>query len=157
GEDVSVHVLDAAREPLSDLRASAERLRELADFGGIMGVREIDAEGRWYVADPILGFAMDLPAFGWKLDRKLRFMGGLGEALEERDRRGIGVGVLAAENVAIDPMLRPVLTELGPSKSPGLTAAYAAPEVKAHRAFDARADVYSVGRLLAFALTGVEP
>ncbi len=162
GASVSVFVADEGQS----VAQRADALTAFAGLPRVLGVREVDKQGRWFVADPIVGTLSDLPALKWKLNKKLSLFEQLCEMVRTLHEHEHVLGSLRPSTVGLDESFAPVLigrrlasdevlllretasTELG---------SYAAPEVRPGQAFDARADVYSLGRILAFLLLGEHP
>jgi hypothetical protein len=97
--------------------------------------------------------------------RAVRWVRSLAEAVAFAHRRGVVHGDLKPENVILGPSLSPMLTDFGaaalawavsPAQPVG-SIAFAAPEQVTGARADARTDVYSLGALLYFLLTGRAP
>lgn len=139
-------------------RAGAEAsVRFAAGVPGMLRVHRISSNGRSYVADLwTVGTLVDLPALGWDLGARLEIFERIAHTVEAMHARGIVHGRLWPGFVLLDDDLHPVVAGLGldPATADAHEAArYFAPEARAHAHDDARADVYSLGRLLDFLLT----
>lgn len=101
------------------------------------------------------------------VDQVRRLGARLAEVLAAAHRAGVVHRDLTPANVMLDERGSPVLTDFGlarvqdagPRRSTGLfgTTGYVAPEVFEGRRRDPRADLYGLGGVLCFALTGREP
>lgn len=161
---VSVVVLGGGAIGERMVRA-ARRSLDVEPAEGVLAIHEVGPE--WIVTSSIVGYAIDLPALGWKLDRKLALVADLAEALGRLHEMGVVHGALCPANVALDAGLRPVLSEMGAldpaawrstaADSRSEHIAYAAPEVRAGEPATVASDVYALGRLVAFVLTGEAP
>lgn len=162
----------AAETARERMRREVQVVRGLS-HGNIVAVYDFVEEGPWsfilmeYVAGPDLHVRVRergplLP------DQAVRLGRDLAAALGTAHRRGILHRDVKPQNVLLDPDGRYRLTDFGSARLDGQvgmtttgalagTPDYTAPEVLAGGRGDARADVYSLGLTLYFALTGELP
>ena len=161
-EDSARSVLTFANHPsdeaLADLKCLAERLAELAEVEGVVRVVEADTRRGFLVLEPIVGVVSDAPALRLKLGRKLELFQALCGAVAALHERSWVVRRLSPDNVGLDPKLAPRLLDVGElSGGASISRVYAAPEVISGAEGDARSDVFSLGRMLAFLLLTSDP
>ncbi len=173
GQPLTVHVLAGAEHPRErdNFVKGARKLAVLTRDTPVKGVVEIITvvpEVPAYLArGGTAGTMDDLSILGWGVRETLRFMRRLCRALTSLHQSGIHHGCLRPANVLLDDDLNPRLSDVGmivlddsfdgPSDMKHDYSAYAAREVRLGKKPDARSDVYSVGRLLYFALHGETP
>jgi hypothetical protein len=111
-----------------------------------------------------VGTVLDLPALSWSLERKVRLVKAICTTLIDLHDRGLCCGYLWPGNIWLDSDFGPMLRAAGAGgasveagEPAHARACYLAPEVRAGQPFDARADAYSVGRILHFVLLGEDP
>jgi serine/threonine-protein kinase len=109
----------------------------------------------------------DISVLGWGTKETVAFVRRLSRALKELHEAGVHHGCMRPGNVLIDSELRPRLADVGmivlddsydgPSDMKHDYSAYAAREIRLGEKPTPLSDVFSVGRLLYFALLGEEP
>lgn len=151
GEDVVVVHLDD--EPPAGSRAAFDAMVEHGRYGGLVIDR---SDHRTLVAGPpAVGTLTYLPALAWPLDRRLEAFRKIVSFVEAFHEAGLFVGTLNPDFILLDEDLSPVL--LGPAFAI-YDERYSAPELRrSQQDATAHADVYSLGRLLHFVLTGESP
>lgn len=160
GERFSVMTFAAEPSPdeLAELERVAAGLGDLGDVPGVVRVLEANVRRGYLRLEPIVGILHDLPALGLKLERKLELFRGLAAVVIELHSRGRSHGGLCPGVVGLDEDLGPRLLDPGGQAPASMeTRLYAAPEVLDGGGGDARSDVYSLGRLLAFLLLAADP
>lgn len=158
GEPISVVTFAEAPSPeeRAALGATAAKLAELASAPGVVRVLESKPAKGYLCVEHLVGVLADSPALGLRLARKLEILTALSLVVSGLHARGWVHGGLSPEVVGLDPRLAPRLLEAQGSGG-GSAHVYAAPEVVEGASPDARADVYSLGRILAFLLVGADP
>ena len=153
----AVLVLDKQASGL-DRIAFTESARKMADItkdhpiDGVLRVHHVSPDGQAFVADLLsVGSIVDMHALGWHLQRRLALFKTVCQIVGELHLRGVVHGALSPNNVLLDDGLQPVVIDVGFTTSS--TQPYAAPEGPG----TVRADIYSLGLMLAFVLTGEEP
>ncbi|QQR90531.1 MAG: pentapeptide repeat-containing protein [Myxococcales bacterium] len=114
-----------------------------------------------------VGRTTDIFALGWPTDRILLFMQRLCNAMDGIHQFGYVHGCLRPGNILLDDDLNPVVTEIGfinpkVSLKNDIDAThgygpYTAPEVLAGHPPTTKSDIFSLGKLLLFMLTGEHP
>ena len=160
---VSVSVLDAvaAESVVADFLDSAFRTNgaPAEERPGCITVYEVGSMGRWALHSPVLGLLSDLSALGWKLKRKLQFFGALCKLVGRLHEAGGAHGAITPWAVGLDEAMGPVLgsaTGLALWDTGGHLE-YLVPELLLGAAPTQRSDIYCLGRLLAFLITGEHP
>lgn len=173
GDAATVHVLTGAvrsREKDNFLKG-ARKLAVLTRNKPLKGIVDISAVVPNYPAyiasGGTAGTMEDVSILGWGVRETMRFMRRLCRALATLHDNGVAHGCLRPANVLLDDDLNPRLSDAGvliiddsydgPSDMQHDYAPYAAREVRLGKKPDVRSDVYSVGRLLYFAIHGEEP
>lgn len=149
-----------------------ERVHTMASLlhGGIVRVLDsspLNGEEMFYVSDRIDGpdLALWVARNGCPEPRRaVRMVRDIAEAVAFAHRRGVLHGGIKPENVLIGPRGRPKLADFGvgdvapPQLGRSVSSpAYLAPEQVTHDRTDARTDVYGLGAVLYFLLTGRPP
>jgi hypothetical protein len=173
GALVTVHALvDEARpREIDHFLAAARRLAALTSsrpIHGLVHVIMVVPSERLYVAlGSAAGTMEDVGLLGWGLRDSVKFARRLGRGLYESHRHGIVHGCLRPANVLLDDGLEPRLSDVGaivlddsydgPSDQKHDYARYAALEVRQGAAARVRSDVFSLGRLIDYLLSGEHP
>ncbi|HHH31584.1 MAG TPA: hypothetical protein ENK57_24990 [Polyangiaceae bacterium] len=173
GSPSTVHLLTRAADPRErkNFLDGARRLQNLTrsrPITGVMEIVEIAALELAYVGrGGAVGTMEDISVLGWGTKETVAFVRRLARALEELHDAGVHHGCLRPGNVLIDSELRPRLADVGmlvlddsydgPSDMKHDYSAYAAREIRLGEKPTVLSDVFSVGRLLYFALLGEEP
>jgi hypothetical protein len=166
---LTLTVVDACATDAERTRilAGAKALRD-SESPGVQRVRQVGAEVDAFVSDHFAsGTAADLLLLRWPLLERLNFVGRVCDALEALHAAGHVHASLCPENILLDDDFAPILSEVGMvSLAESLEGdregffgygAYAAPETQTGRGIDARSDVFSAGRLLAYLVLEREP
>jgi len=157
-------VLQAARA----LVAIYEGAGESPDAAGVQRIYRVADEADAFVSDLCsTGTAADLSVLRWQMSRKLEFARKVAASIATMNAAGLVHGCMCPENVRLDDEFGPVMTEAamvsiaesleGDRENFFGYGAYAAPEACEPGPIDARADVYSLGRLLVFLVLDREP
>jgi serine/threonine-protein kinase len=173
GEPATVHALSGAkREREKDnFLKGARRLAVLTrnrPLPGVVNIVTVVPNVPAYVAaGGTAGTMEDVSILGWGVRETVRFIRRLCRALRSLHDSGIAHGCLRPANVLLDDDLNPRLSDVGmliiddsydgPSDMMHDYAPYAAREVRLGKKADVRSDIFSVGRLLYFALHGEVP
>jgi hypothetical protein len=173
GTQVTVHALvdDAKPREVDNFLEAARKLAALSRTRPIVGLVDVilvAVGDRLYVGrGSVAGTMNDLTILGWGLRDTLTFVRRLCRAMREVHRHGLVHGCATPANVMLDDNLDPRLTDVGaividdsyegPSDMRHDYALYAAREVRQGERPSVRSDVYSLGRLIANALTGEHP
>lgn len=173
GSPSTVHILTRAADPRErrNFLEGARRLQNLTrsrPIKGVMEVVEIAAMELAYLGrGGAVGTMEDISVLGWGTKETVAFVRRVSRALRELHDAGVHHGCLRPGNVLIDAELRPRLADVGmvvlddsydgPSDMKHDYSAYAAREVRLGEKPSVLSDVFSVGRLLYFALLGEEP
>ncbi len=174
GTPATVHALKKGvhQREVDNFLAGARKLTALARNRPIEGVVDIAAvvptEQAYLARGGVQGTMKDIGVLGWGVHDTVRFIRKIAHALRELHRLGVMHGCLRPLNVLLDDDLQPRLSDVGmlvlddsyvgaPSDMKHDYSAFAAREVRLGQKADVRSDVFSVGRLLHFALTGEEP
>lgn len=173
GEPATVHALTGAVHPrekdnfLKGARKLAVLTRNQPLEGIVDPVTVVPNIPAYIARGGTAGTMEDVTILGWGVRETVAFIKRLCRALGTLHEHAIAHGCLRPANVLLDDDLRPRLSDVGmlviddsydgPSDMKHDYAAYAAREVRLGKKADARSDVFSVGRLLYFALHGEEP
>ncbi len=173
GEQVSVHML---REGVTDnLRTKFQ-----SAVGDLLSVAKDDHpacvltplsanDDRTAITLPVAPtrHLEDLGGDGHSLEVRLETIAALALCLESLHDRGLVHGALSPSTVYIDDTGAPVvagssgtslfLGTIGDSAEPQAFHTYASPEAKEGTGIDARSDIFSLGKVLHFLLTGAHP
>lgn len=152
--------LDGARQ-----LASASRVRPLE---GVVEVIAVVPNERIYIAlGGVAGTMSDIPILGWGVEDTLTFFRHLCRAVQRVHKAGLVHGCMQPGNVLLDDDLKPRLADVGclviddsydgPSDMKHDYATFAAREVRLGERPGPRSDIFSLGRLLKFALLGETP
>ena len=167
---VTVTVVDSCATDAERTRilSAATSLLALAGTDGVQSLHTVTEATEAFVADScVSGTSADLLVLRWPLRERVAFVVKVCDALEAVHSAGLVHGGLCPDNVLLDDELGPVLTEIGMvSLAESLEGdregffgygGYASPEAQEGGALDARSDVFSAARLLAFLLLEREP
>jgi serine/threonine-protein kinase len=173
GSPATVHVLTQAANPRErkNFLEGARRIQRLSRSRPITGVMEIVAiepmELAYVGRGAAVGTMEDIKVLGWGTKEMVAFVRRLSRALGRLHAADVFHGCMRPANVLIDSELRPRLADIGmivlddtydgPSDMKHDYSAYAAREIRLGEKPTPRSDVFSVGRLLYFALLGTEP
>lgn len=173
GVACTVHALvaGATKRECDTFMKSAGRIlaaRAAQGFAGVSPIVEVVPAAVACIADfTASGTLADLPVLDWEFARKVAFLERLGLGLATLHERGIFHGCLRPQSIVLDEEFNPVVSDVGAivleDSFPGTADArneywaYAAREVRQGQAPNARSDVFSLGRLMQFVLTVVEP
>ncbi len=147
---------------------AAELMKKLSHRSDILTIHEVAADRRSFTSELLtVGACEDLPALRLRLDRKLDLIRRVCIALDSVHELDAVHACVCAGNILFDDDMHPVLSEVGmidvfqtlrgdPENDFGY-GAYSSPEARHGQPCDARADVYSVGKLCEFVLGGVTP
>ncbi len=148
--EVAVVVLQAVTT--DGQRLSFENIARYAPLSGIEIVKQ---EAHVILATPEpKGVFRDLPWNSWNLDQRLLPFRAVAEIVARFHEEEEPVGTISPDYVAVDDALNPFL--LGPRLAPR-SGPYVAPETASSRILDLRSDLYSLGKLLHFTVTGEDP
>jgi hypothetical protein len=151
-EDREVAVIVLQAVTTDGQRHSFENISRYAEMSGIEIVRQ---EPHVILATPEpKGVFRDLPWDSWPLDERLRHFEEVLNIVQRFHAREEPVGTLSPRYITVDDELKPFL--LGPRLAPR-SGAYVAPETAGDRILDIRSDIYSLGKLLYFVVSGEEP
>lgn len=160
-EGTAISVVTFPAPPSADERQAlaslTDRLLARAGTPGVVAVLESKPTRAYLVLEPLVGVVSDLPALGLELARKLEILLGACASLSALHAAGAYHGFVSPELLGLDPKLAPRLLDLGREARSLDASLYCAPEVLEGDLPDARSDVYSLGRLLAFLLMGADP
>jgi len=148
--EVAVIVLQAVTT--DGQKVNFENIPRCAEMSGIEILRK---EPYVILATPEpKGLFRDLPWGSWPLDERLRHFEAVVDVVRRFHAREEPVGTLSPRYITVDEELKPFL--LGPRLAPR-SGPYVAPETAADRVLDLRSDIYSLGKLLYFVVSGEEP
>ncbi len=157
-------VSDRVRSGFAGFHAAA---RAAAPQDGLLAVGAATADRTAFVHEAWVGTTADLVALDYSINRKLELFRTVCRAVARVHENGRLHGCLCPQNVMLDGDLQPRLVEvgvidvgaslLGDLDNTHGYGAFAAPEVRRGLAFDERADVFSLGRLLGFYILGTTP
>ncbi|MBW2720023.1 MAG: hypothetical protein JRD94_16175, partial [Deltaproteobacteria bacterium] len=152
GEDREVAVIVLQAVTTDGQKLNFENIPRYASASGIRIVKE---EPYVILATPEpKGIFRDLPWTSWRLQERLRHFERVARIVQRFHATDVPVGTLSPKYIAVDDKLEPFF--LGPRIAPR-SGAYVAPETASERRIDLRSDVYSLGRLLYFAVACEEP
>lgn len=174
GVPVTVHALvdEATQREADNFLRAARRLASVTGATPMVGVVEVAAvlpTERLYLAlGSAAGTMEDISLLGWGTREIVTFARKLCRAVRELHRHGILHGCLRPGNVLLDDDLDPRLSNVGavilddsyptlPSDGTTDYHPYAAREVRLGEVANPQADVFSLGRLLHFALLNETP
>jgi hypothetical protein len=152
GEDreVAVIVLQAVTTDGQKLN-----FENIARYASVSGIEIIKVEPHVILATPEpKGIFRDLPWSSWPLEERLRHFREVAFIVQRFHATDVPVGTLSPKYIAVDDELEPFF--LGPRIAPR-SGAYVPPETASERRIDLRSDVYSLGRLLYFAVACEDP
>jgi hypothetical protein len=145
--------------------AAVTRNRPLPGLVDIAAV--VPSEHVYIARGGVQGTMDDISVLGWGVRETVEFSKRLASAVRECHAQGIVHGCLRPANVLLDDDLHPRLSDVGmlvlddsyegPSDMKHDYAAYAAREVRQGQRPDVKSDVYSLGKMIYFALHGEEP
>ncbi len=151
-EDREVAVIVLQAVTTDGQKLNFENIARYADASGIESIKE---EPHVILATPEpKGIFRDLPWSSWRLDERLRHFLEVANIVRRFHAKDVPVGTLSPKYIAVDDKLEPFF--LGPRIAPR-SGAYVPPETASERRIDLRSDVYSLGRLLYFAVACEEP
>jgi hypothetical protein len=146
---------------------AAADIAEGAAVEGMLPIVAIDPTARAYVGDMVpAGTMADLPMMQLGLEATLTMLRSVCTIVARLHAEGGFHGCLRPEHVLLDDDLRPIVANAqavdvaedcrrGP-QGVARHRAFTAPEIRFGRDTDERADVYSLGRMLHFALAGAQ-
>ena len=152
GEDREVAVIVLQAVTTDGQKLNFENIVRYADTSGIEIINE---EPHVILASPEpKGVFRDLPWGDWRLEQRLRHFLNVAAIVRRFHAIEVPVGTLAPSYIAVDDALNPFL--LGPRLAPR-SGPFVPPETASERRIDLRSDLYSLGRLLYFVVSGEEP
>lgn len=152
GEDREVAVIVLQAVTTDGQKLNFENIARYADASGIAIVKE---EPHVILATPEpKGIFRDLPWGSWRLAERLRHFQEVARIVQRFHAIDVPVGTLSPKYIAVDEALQPFL--LGPRIAPR-SGPYVPPETASERRIDLRSDLYSLGRLLHFVISGEDP
>ena len=174
GTGATVHALVRAgrhQREIDNFLGGARKLVALTRRSPLPGVVDIKAivptEVAYLARGPIQGTMEDLAVLGYGMRDTVRFVRKICLALRELHVLGVMHGCLRPANVLLDDDLEPRLSDVGmivlddsydgPSDMRHDYAPYAAREVRLGQRADPRSDIFSVGRLLYYAVLNTQP
>ena len=148
--EVAVIVLQAVTT--EDQKLNFDNIARYAEPSGIEIIKQ---EPHVILATPEpKGIFRDLPWSSWRLEERLHHFLEAAEIVQRFHAIDTPVGTLSPKYIAVDDALQPFL--LGPRIAPR-SGPYVAPEAASERRIELRSDIYSLGRLLYFTVTGEDP
>lgn len=151
-EDREVAVIVLQAVTTDGQKLSFENITRYAELSGLEIVKQ---EPHVILAMPEpKGLFRDLPWISWPLDERLRHFKEVIDIVQRFHAREEPVGTLSPRYITVDEELKAFL--LGPRLAPR-SGAYVAPETASDRILDMRSDIYSLGKLLYFVVSGEEP
>lgn len=175
GEPVVIKVFEPRRaESLAALARGVHTMNRLMLHAGgdpppgIARLRCVSVTEQAFTTDPAAGNLRDIVAFRWSVPRIVRLVRDIAEAVAFAHGAGVVHKCLKPSNVLLTDDLCPVVTDFDMADLPALRKCdpeevcgygpYAAPEELLDLGMQSpTADVFSVGRLLQFLLTGEDP
>ena len=152
GEDREVAVI-----VLQAVTTDGQRLNfaNIVRYAATSGIEIIKEEPHVILASPEpKGVFRDLPWGDWRLEERLRRFREVAEIVRRFHAIETPVGTLSPKYIAVDDALHAFL--LGPRIAPR-SGPFVPPETASDRLIDLRSDIYSLGRLLYFVVSGEEP
>lgn len=151
-EDREVAVIVLQAVTTDGQKLNFENIARCAEMSGIEIVRQ---EPHVILATPEpKGLFRDLPWGSWPLDERLRHFEEVVDIVRRFHAREEPIGTLSPRYITVNDELKPFF--LGPRLAPR-SGAYVAPETASDRLLDLRSDIYSMGKLLYFVVSGEEP
>lgn len=151
-EDREVAVIVLQAVTTDGQKLNFENIARCAEMSGIEIVRQ---EPHVILATPEpKGLFRDLPWGSWPLDERLRHFEEVVNIVRRFHAREEPIGTLSPRYITVNDELKPFF--LGPRLAPR-SGAYVAPETASDRILDLRSDIYSMGKLLYFVVSGEEP
>ncbi|MFW2387756.1 MAG: hypothetical protein ACN4G0_05440 [Polyangiales bacterium] len=152
GEDREVAVIVLQAVTTDGQKLNFENIPRYAQASGIDIVKE---EPYVLLSTPApKGIFRDLPWSSWRLEERVRHFVDVAQIVKRFHANEVPVGTLSPKYIAVDEQLKPFM--LGPRIAPR-SGPFVAPETASERILDTRSDIYSLGRLLYFVVTGEEP
>ncbi|MGB5811993.1 MAG: hypothetical protein WBG86_15745 [Polyangiales bacterium] len=152
GEDREVAVI-----VLQAVTTDGQRLNfeNIARYAPLSGIEIIKQEAHVILATPEpKGLFRDLPWSSWALEQRLRHFRDVAEVVSRFHAQQEPVGTLSPNYITVNDKLVPFL--LGPRLAPR-SGPYVAPETASERVLNVRSDLYSLGKLLHFVVSGEDP
>jgi hypothetical protein len=149
-EPVAVIVLQAVAT--TEQRRMFEAIARYADVSGIE-IRKQEEHVILATPEP-RGVFSKLPWDSWRLAERLERFKTVAAVVQRFHEADVAVGTLSPNYITVDESLTPFL--LGPRLAPR-SGAFVAPETASDRQVDVKSDIYSLGRLLYFCISGQEP
>jgi hypothetical protein len=156
----------ATQEQKARFVLGAKGLAKLGEDAGssrLLPVSELDEEAAAFLSPAkVTGTLFDAPDFKWSLERKLEVVRAVAGALAALHGAKLVHGALCPRNVLLDAERQPLVAEaaivsVAAAADPNVYGTYASPEARAGGKLAAGADVYSLGRVMAFLLLDGEP
>ncbi len=152
GDDEPVAVIVLQAVATTEQRRMFEAIARYADISGIQILKQ---EEHVILATPEpRGVFSKLPWDSWRLAERLERFKAVAEVVQRFHEADVAVGTLSPNYITVDESLTPFL--LGPRLAPR-SGAFVAPETASDRQVDVKSDIYSLGRLLYFCISGNEP
>ncbi len=151
-EDREVAVIVLQAVTTEGQKLNFENIPRFAEMSGIKILRK-DPYVILATPEP-KGLFRDLPWGSWPLAERLRHFEAVVDVVLRFHAHKEPVGTLSPRYITVDDELKPFL--LGPRLAPR-SGAYVAPETAADRILDLQSDIYSLGKLLYFVVSGEEP
>ena len=171
GDATTVHLIraDSSSGERMQFSQAAARLAALARQNPIVGVVHVlvvlPNDHAYVATGSVSGTMADLPVLNWRLSDRLAFVRRLMGAVAALHALSVIHGCLCPGNVLLGNELNPLVSDAGaislaesfPAATQHDYAAFAALEVRLGDQPSVRSDIFSLGRLLHFALLGQEP
>ena len=170
GRQFALHSVPPSAPPVcrSAFERNASLLEELNErnISGVVRVVARSEDGGAYATElEPLGTALDVPVLGWSLRDRLSFFERVCSLFDAIHREGVCVGGWWPGDVALDDDLHPVLTRVVGVPASALEGKHVAPELQRYLAPELLSgetahpstDVFALGRLLHFLLSGEHP
>lgn len=139
------------------------KLGDRAASSRLLPVTELDERAPAFLSTAeVTGTLLDGAELKWPLERKLELVRGIAGALAALHGVKLVHGALCPRNVLLDAEQQPLVAEaalvsVSGADDPSLYGTYASPEARAGTKLDVRADIYSLGRVMAFLLLDADP